>query len=191
MSKSWIVILLMLVSVQVWAAEKTPEELCRERNAASCEINGLRFFMTGQECPQGAKILRHLGHEDCDRFKVAAEPQVTGGKANAEQARNLTEAADKEQGEVFFWGNPYFVLALIGLLQGMTSRASIGSLAIVMLVMPLIGAWSIVSGAHMAGGLTANMAYIGMELLGTLLFSMAGWAVGALIRRVAYRLLLG
>jgi hypothetical protein len=195
MNKNWIAMVLMLLSVQVLAAEKTPEELCRERNASSCEINGLKFFLTEQECPQGAKILRHLGHEDCSRFKLAMEASpplhTADNKASKESVKDFPAAADKEQGEVIFWSNPYFVLALIGLLQGMISRFSIGSMVIVMLVMPLIGTWSMVSGVHMVGGLSANMAYIGMELLGTFLFSMAGWAAGAAIRWVAYKLLLG
>lgn len=192
--KSLFFLIAVLFAHAATAVAMTAEEACRQRNAASCEANGLKFFMTEQECPRGVKVLRKLGHEDCSKFaqsasavqdtKTAAQAQETEAvKVSADVADNTSTGED-------WWGNPYFMLALVGLLQGMVTRLSIGSAVIVMLVMPLLGTWSIVSGTSFPGGMMSNAAYIAMELLGTFLFSMAGWAVGALIRKLAYRVLI-
>ncbi len=187
---------LLLAPLFAHAAEKSAEELCRERNAAKCEVGSLQFNLTEQECPKGTKVLRKLGHENCNKLeqvtRMQSQSQVQATSAVVGTAiKDSDVVADKNEGEVFYWGNPYFILALIGLLQGMISRAGTGSLIVVMLVMPLLGTWSIVSDVHMEGGPLANAGYIGMELLGTCLFSMFGWLAGAGVRRLAYRLLLG
>lgn len=189
-----LLIVMLSVAGFAHAAAKSPEELCRERNAAKCDANGVQFNLTEQECPRGTKVLRKLGHENCDKLGYGVNaPAITpaaSAVAKPPEHEMPVVAAVNEQDEVFYWSNLYFILTLIGLLQGMISRPSVGSFIIVMAVMPIIGTWSIVSDAHMVGGLLANSGYIGMELLGTFLFSMAGWAVGALIRVVAYKILL-
>lgn len=183
----------MTVCGSAYAAALSAEEECRQRNAASCEANGLKFFMTEQECPRGVKVLRKLGHEDCSKFAAASAVPAAAASdplPQTEPAKELAAAADNTDSTNDLWGNPYFMLALVGLLQGMVTRISVGSVLIVALVMPLLGTWSIVSGTPLPGGMLANLPYIAMELLGTFLFSIAGWGAGLLIRKIAYRVLL-
>lgn len=192
-SKLGLMLALWLLIGWGFAQAMTAEEECRQRNASSCEVNGLKFFMTEQECPQGAKVHRKLGHEDCSKYALAgsaekkAEPAATEGQK--QQVANPENAAQQAGASDSLWSNPYWILLLIGLVQGMISRVSVGPVLIVALVMPLIATWSMVGDAHFPFGVMSSLAYIAMEWLGAFLYSMAGWLAGAAIRRAAYKIL--
>jgi len=124
---------------------------------------------------------RQSNSADCDQ--VLLKPDAAPATPSA--AATKSDAADS------LLGNPYFILAIIGLLQGMISRAGIGSLVLVAVVMPAIATWSLVSGAHFEPGIVAIVEYVGMELLGTFIFCMAGWGTGVAIRRGLHKLIFG
>lgn len=109
---------------------------------------------------------------------------LIGGIVQAEMVKTGEQTAFG-----LYWENLFFILALIGLAQGMISRAGIGQFVIVGVVMPAIATWSMLSGAPFPNGIGQNLGYIGMELLGTFLFAMAGWSAGIGIRRGVHKLL--
>lgn len=59
-------LLVTLASTGVQAFVPTPEDECRMRNEAICELDGIRFQQPAA-CPPTAKTLRPLGREDCRR----------------------------------------------------------------------------------------------------------------------------
>lgn len=152
----------LLVNV-AQAEEKSADDLCRQHNATNC----------GQMAAASAVI------------KTQAETSAMKPAVSSE----VSMSASKQEPVKGYWGNPYFILLLIGLLQGMISSAGIGQFAIIGVAIPVIATWSMLSGAHFPSGITENIAYVGMELLGTFLFSMAGWVIGIAIRWGAYKLL--
>jgi hypothetical protein len=189
-----VIMLLLLLNGVAHAEVKTPEELCIARNAASCEINGLQFFITDEECPRGAKVLRPQGHERCKQLaedkKVVEKKQDTVAKSNmGELVAASSPVAKKQDTTAAIWGNPYFIVALIGLLQGLISRASIGTFIIVAIAMPVLATWSMLSGAQFPSGWSAALVYMGVEFAGIFLFSMAGWIVGLGLHRGILKLL--
>lgn len=184
----------MLLSSFAFAEAKTARELCIERNAASCEINGLKFFVTEEECPKGAKVLRSHGHENCDPIATPVVSKVTPPQV-VEQVKpemvTTTLLPDvPPESTQSFWGGPFLILALIGLVQGIISRVSVGPVIIVAVVMPVLATWGVLSGTPFPTGFVSNMEYVGFALLHTLLFSMAGWLVGTGIRLVSVKLIM-
>jgi hypothetical protein len=178
-----VIVLLLLLGGIAHAEVKSPLELCLARNAASCEINGLKFFVTDEECPKGAKVLRAHGHERCDLLaddkNVVEKNQGTNAKSHkAEVVAANSPVAVKESSATAIWENPYFIVALIGLLQGLIGRASIATFIIVGIAMPVLVTWSMLSGAQFPYGWSVALGYIGVEFAWTFLFSMAGWVVG-------------
>lgn len=188
-----IVIFLLLNSI-AHAQAKTPEELCIERNAASCEINGLKFIVTEEECPRGAKVLRTHGHERCDQLSVqksAVEKKpgtVEKSKESAVEAASSPVPVQQDSSPAI-WENPYFILALIGLLQGMISRANVATFIIVGVVMPVIATWAMMSGVKFPNGMTAALAITGVGFAGFFLVSIAGWIAGLGLHRGVLKLL--
>lgn len=55
----------LLVAGAGWADVPTPAEECRLRNAAICELNGVRYVVDGP-CPAAARTIRPPGSERCD-----------------------------------------------------------------------------------------------------------------------------
>ncbi len=189
-----LIVAILWLSGFAHAEVKTPEELCIARNAASCEINGLQFYITDEECPRGAKVLRAHGHERCDLLaddkNVVEKNQGTNAKSNtAEIVAASSPVAVKEKVAPAIWENPYFIVALIGLVQGLISRASIATFIIVGIAMPVLVTWSMLSGAQFPFGWSAALGYMGVEFAGTFLFSMAGWVVGLGLHRGILKIL--
>lgn len=56
----------------------TPEQECRLRNSAICEINGVQHYVEGG-CPQGAIVIRPHGNERCDEL---VQVNKTTGQTN-------------------------------------------------------------------------------------------------------------
>lgn len=170
----------------------TPEELCRQRNSASCEINGLKFFIE-DDCPRGAKILRPKGKERCDNLtntinadgKVLTEAQLKP----VSQAIEAVPAMPKKTAEAGIFENAFFVVAVVGLLQGLISRASWGPFIIVAVVMPSIATWTMVSAASPRVVGAEYWGYIGFEFLQLLVYSMLGWGAGLAVHNGLLRLM--
>lgn len=173
---------IFILNSYAYADAKTAEALCSERNAAHCEIGGVKFFITEEGCPKGAKVLRPHGTERCDQLLTAHNSAVKTEEAVVQSAAEALAASPapspQHHASLASWENPYFILTLLGLLQGIISRVGIGPIIIVAVVMPVIATWGIFSGANFQSGFTENFGYVGMELLGTFLFCMAGWIVG-------------
>lgn len=168
----------------------TAEELCRQRNTASCEINGLRFFIE-DDCPKGAKILRPKGTERCELLAgnatgantVQTETAVKG----AAQVADVAPAIPPQQAASGIFENPFFVVAVIGLLQGLISRAGWGPFIIVAVVMPVIVTWATVASVNTAGA--EYWGSIGLALLKIFVCSMLGWGAGLAAHRGLLKLL--
>jgi hypothetical protein len=187
---SCVVVALLLANVCL-ADEPTAGELCRKRNAASCEINGLQFFMTEQECPRGAKVLRPRGKERCDNLaetaKNAENVQVQSAVSPASPAAASAMPQQEEGGGLF--KVPFLVVAVIGLMQGLISRPGWGQFVIVGGVMPLLVTWGMVSGVQVQADGMGYFGYLGMEFLRTFLFALAGWGAGLALRSGLLKLL--
>lgn len=193
MSRIFIVTFLFLGCIAHVEA-KTPEELCIERNAASCEINGLKFFVTDEECPRGAKVLRPHGHERCDQVPVEKsavdKKQGTVEKiAESGVVAASSSAPARQDSSPAVWKNPFFILALFGLLQGMISRASIATFVNAGVLMPVIATWAMMSGMQFPHGISAAFGDVAIEFVRAFLVAMAGWIAGLGVYRGLLKLL--
>jgi len=173
-------LLLAASGLWVWSScqadTPTPEELCRQRNAASCEINGLKFFIE-DGCPKGAKILRAKGNENCENLKTANQIKVDNVSKKPEPLP-VSKANDlPEEKSANFFDSPYFYLVIIGLFQGLINRAGIGPLLIMIVVMPLLSTWVILYGIQLQP--VESLYWV---LFKTLTYGMGGWAIGAVAR---------
>ena len=170
----------------------TAEALCHQRNAASCEMNGLKFFIE-DDCPKGAKILRPKGHEDCEHISENANSKNNvPADAVAKQAVQVAAAVPampRKEAEGGWMENPFVIVAVIGLLQGLISRAGVGPFIIVALVMPVIVTWVRVSGAPVHAVGAEYWGNAGLELLKIFACSMLGWGVGLAAHRGLLKLL--
>lgn len=187
----WLLFALLLGQVCL-ADTPTPEALCRQRNAASCEMSGLKFFIEDEECPRGAKVLRPHGHENCSPQVPVQVNQLPGAVPGAVQsaptASGFAPVATEETAAANFWSSPYFYLLLIGLLQGLISRAALGPVLTVAVVMPLLAGWVLLPDRSAQLLPAAYWAYAAMLLLKTFLCSMAGWGAGMAIRMGVFKL---
>ena len=173
---------LLLAVSGVWicssgqADTPTPEELCRQRNAASCEINGLKFFIE-DGCPKGAKVLRAKGNERCENLKANNQIQVDNLSKKPDPLP-VSKASDlSEEKSANFFDSPYFYLVIIGLFQGLINRAGFGPLLIMIVVMPLLSTWVILYGIQLQP--VESLYWV---LFKTLTYGMGGWAIGAVAR---------
>lgn len=167
------------------ADAKTPEELCRQRNAASCEVSGLKFFIE-DGCPKGAKVLRPKGNERCDQFSAKVEsavesPTVFDGLKPV-PVQESAPASASEEAPAGYWKNIFFVLAVIGLLQGLITQAGVWPFVFVAVMMPLIATWGMLSGADVQAGGGEYFVSFAMEFLWNFLFCVAGWLAGIALR---------
>lgn len=115
--------LALLAQASLCQAEaQTPVELCRQRNSASCEVSGLKFFID-DDCPKGAKVLRPHGKERCDDLAAktdsAVKPQSDAVAAQpAMQHAASLPAKEAEDDTAYSWW-PVLLLAVFGLLFGL------------------------------------------------------------------------
>jgi hypothetical protein len=155
-------------------------------------MSGLKFFIEDEECPRGVKVLRPHGHENCSpqvgakQFPAALATQST--VQSAPMASALAPVATEETAETNFLSSPYFFLLLIGLLQGLISRAALGPVLTVAVVMPLLAGWVLLPDSSAQLLPAAYWAYAAMLLLKTFLCSMAGWGAGMAIRMGVFKL---
>lgn len=167
------------------AEDKTPEELCRQRNAASCEVGGLKFFIE-DGCPKGAKVLRPKGNERCDQLSVTVEatakPAAGADGVKPLPVREAAPASASEEAHAGYWKNIFFVLAVIGLLQGLITQAGVWPFVFVGVMMPLIATWGMLSGADVQAGGGEYFVSFAMEFLWNFLFCVAGWLAGIALR---------
>jgi hypothetical protein len=186
-----IVLFLLIGSNLCRADTPTAEELCRKRNAASCEASGLTFFIE-EGCPRGTKTLRPKGTERCEQLRenTAAEsrPQADAVRAPSAPLAVAETAKPGPEAASGFFGSAYFFVLLIGLVQGLISRAAPGPLVTVLVVMPLLGTWVMLSGAAAPPGTAAYWGPAAMVLLQTFICSVAGWGVGMAIRKAVFKL---
>jgi hypothetical protein len=170
----------------------TAEELCRQRNSASCEINGLRFFIE-DDCPKGARILRPKGTERCEllaeNVKAVNTTNTEAAVKDIAQVSDSSAAMPPQQTDSGLFENPFFVVAVIGLLQGLISRAGWGPFIIVALVMPVIVTWATVASAPVNTVGAEYWGYIGLALLKIFASSMLGWGAGLAAHRGLLKLL--
>lgn len=178
--------ILFLTGISLCRADaKTPEELCRQRNAASCEVGSLKFFIE-EGCPKGAKILRPKGNERCDQLFAKVEsavksPTVFEG-VKPVPVQESAPASAREEEHAGYWKNIFFVLAAIGLLQGLITQAGVWPFVFVAVMMPLITAWGMLSGADIRPGGGEYFVSFAMEFLWNFLFCVAGWLAGIALR---------
>ena len=172
----------MLVSMPALAETSTADEQCRKRNSASCEINGLRFFID-DDCPRGAKILRPKGTERCEDLtgNVATDIKASVGVTEKLPA---TQIAEKDTGipetntTVELLESPLIVVAILGLLQGFISRVGWRSFIIVATIIPAIVTWSVVADTSVKLAGEAYWLFVVWSLLKIFFCSMLGWGAG-------------
>lgn len=72
----------------------TPEQECRLRNAAICELNGVQFMVDGP-CPPPARTIRPPGKESCEKAAPATDRvgQVAAARMAAAQVPVLEGSA--------------------------------------------------------------------------------------------------
>lgn len=185
----------VLLSAASLADNLTPEEQCRQRNAASCEINGLKFFIIEQECPRGAKVLRPRGKERCDNLAAnaalteKAQPQSAVSRAAPLPAS--TPFGLQEETQSGFFKIPFLIVAVIGVMQGLVSRAGWGQFVVVAVVMPVLVTWGMVSGVPVQASGMEYLRYLSLEFLPVFLFALAGWGIGLALHRTLLKLLPG
>ena len=190
----FILVYCLLSSSLAQAATPTAEELCIQRNSASCEINGLRFFIQEEDCPRGAKVLRPHGNERCDN--IAGEIKVAGKSAvevpvkpASSKVAEVAPVAPENNTAAGWLETPLIIAAVIGLLQGLVSRLGWGPFVIVALVMPVILTWGIISSVstHMAGA--EYWGHLALEFVKIFAGSMLGWGAGLAIHMGLLKLL--
>lgn len=192
-SSIFIVVYCMLCSTPGLADTPTAEEQCRKRNSASCEINGLRFFIE-DDCPRGAKILRPKGKERCEDFadRVATNRNVSVEGTETQVAAQKAEPTPINPGNNAAGGmleNPLIVVAVLGLLQGFISRVGWRSFIIVATVIPVIVTWSVVTDTAIKLAGEAYWGFVVWSLLKILSCSMLGWGAGLAAHRGLLKLL--
>ncbi len=188
---SYAVVALLLANIAP-ANALTAEEACRQRNAASCEISGLKFFITEEECPRGAKVLRPRGKERCDN--LAEKPAIARPHSAVSQAAPVPTSAPlalQEEAEDNFLKIPFLIVAVIGVIQGLVSRAGWGQFIVVGIVMPVLVTWGTVSGVAVQASGMQYLGYLGLEFLPIFLFALAGWGIGLALHRTLLKLLPG
>jgi hypothetical protein len=178
----FIVAYALLCSAPGFADSPTAEELCRKRNSASCEINGLRFFIE-DDCPRGAKVLRPKGNERCEIVSenVKAAGKITGDVINKQVSPPMSDSNPVnpvKNAEKGFFENPLFVVAVLGLLQGFISRIGWRSFIIVAMVIPVIVTWSVVTDTSVNLVGEAYWGFVAWSLLKIFSCSMLGWGAG-------------
>lgn len=193
MHKRYVVmfVVFILTSAGLCRADaKTPEELCRQRNAASCEVSGLKFFIE-DDCPKGAKVLRPRGTERCAQLaakvEAAARSPTAADSAKPVQVQESAPAFVADAASGGHMKNVWFVLAAIGLLQGLITQAGLWPFVFVAVIMPLIATWGMLSGADIAGG--EYFVSFGVEFLWDFLFCVVGWLAGIALRYGFFRFL--
>ena len=189
----FIVVYCILCSTPGLADTPAAEEQCRKRNSASCEINGLRFFIE-DDCPRGAKILRPKGKEHCEDFadKVATDSKVSVDgteKQVAAQKAEPTQLKPENNAAGGMLENPLIVVAVLGLLQGFISRVGWRSFIIVATVIPVIVTWSVVTDTSIKLAGEAYWGFVAWSLLKILSCSMLGWGAGLAAHRGLLKLL--
>lgn len=70
----WLIYLGVLFIADAQADIPTPEQECRYRNAATCEINQVTYQVEGP-CPPTARTLRPAGRENCAALVQSTSPQ--------------------------------------------------------------------------------------------------------------------
>lgn len=88
-----------------------------------------------------------------------------------------------------FFDSPFVVVAILALLQGMISRAGLGAVIIVAVVMPAIVMWGRVPGLSLQLEGVEYYFYMGMEFLKILACSLLAWGAGLAIHFGVLRLL--
>lgn len=190
---SFIVVYSLLYSTPTFADTTTAEEQCRKRNSASCEINGLRFFIE-DDCPRGAKILRPKGKERCEDFvgKAATDSKASVSVAEKHapaQTAEPTPAKPENSAAGGMLESPLIVVAVLGLLQGFISRVGWRSFIIVATVIPVIVTWSVVADTSVKLAGEAYWSFVGWSLLKIFSCSMLGWGAGLAAHRGLLKLL--
>lgn len=190
---SFIVVYSLLCSTPTFADTSTAEEQCRKRNSASCEINGLKFFIE-DDCPRGAKILRPKGKERCDDFadKAATDSKASVSVAEKQFATQTAEPTPVKQESNVAVGmleSPFIVVAVLGLLQGFISRVGWRSFIIVATVIPFIVTWSVVTDTSVKLAGEAYWGFVAWSLLKIFVCSMLGWGAGLASHRGLLKLL--
>lgn len=183
------IIVSLLISSNCLPDELTPEELCRKRNAAHCDINGVKFFIE-DNCPRGAQTLRAKGKERCESLAEVAKtqekihiPPVVSQPDSEPASPPIITLQENNRG---YFDNPFIVVFVAGVLLGLIGRVGWKQLVTAGLVMPLLVAWAVTSSPVQAVGLE-YFSYFGMELFKLAVVSLFGWGVGLFMYRVAIK----
>lgn len=172
----------LLVSTAALAETSRAEDECRKRNSASCEINGLRFFIE-DDCPRGAKILRPKGTERCEDLTGKVATDIKASVAVTEQHPAMQIAASDQvkperNATIEMLESPLIVVAILGLLQGFISRVGWRSFIIVATIIPAIVTWSVVADTSVKLAGEAYWFFVAWSLLKIFFCSMLGWGAG-------------
>lgn len=95
----------LVVAAACRADVPTPEQACRDRNAALCEVNGVEFLQPGG-CPEGMRTLRPAGAGDCTRARDAVRPVPTAAAAARPASRAAPEGGTDRSGVLPQWWLP-------------------------------------------------------------------------------------
>lgn len=167
-----------------WADAQTAEEACRLRNAASCELSGLKFFID-DDCPKGAKVLRPHGKERCDAVSLqdnaVLKPQADAAAAHPVplQAPASGEPATEAETDYFSW--PILLPGLFGFLFALFVKTGRWT-AMMAFLLPALAAGAMLYGGYLhavEGGYAVRFA---TAYLLAFVSAAAGWFIGVLLR---------
>jgi hypothetical protein len=168
----------------------TPEQECRYRNAAECEQNGVKYVVEG-DCPSAARTLRPRGTERCeDLARPGQRPAALRPAVVTPMAKPKDTAPPMRFGEILaaYLNSPFLLLGTAAFLIGSFTRTKIWKFALATLVLPLLATWAMLSRMHLQPQSGEYQGYFIILLFGTVLYSGAGWSIGAAARKLVLRI---
>jgi hypothetical protein len=137
-------------------------------------------------------VLRPRGKERCDN--LAEKPAIAQTNSAVSQAVVLPASAPlalAEEAQSGFFRIPFLIVAVIGVMQGLVSRAGWGQFIVVGIVMPVLVTWGTVSGVPVKASGMQYLGFLGLEFLPLFLFALAGWVIGLALHHTLLKLLPG
>ena len=168
----------------------TPEQECRHRNAAECEQNGVKYIYEG-DCPSGTRTLRPRGTERCeDLARPGQRPAAQRPEAGVIPPAKPKDQAPARSFKEFMTGylnSPFLLLGTTAFLIGAFTKTKIWKFALAALALPLLATWAMLSRMHLQPQSGEYQGYFIILLYGTVLYSVAGWSIGAAARKLVLK----
>jgi len=168
----------------------TAEQECRYRNAAECEQNGVKYVVEG-DCPSGMLTLRPHGTERCEDYsrpgQRAATPRPEAGVTLTARPNDPARIISFKETLTGYLNSPFLLLGTAAFFIGSFTRTKIWKFALATLVLPLIATWGMLARMHFQPHSGEYQGYFIILLYGTVLYSGAGWSLGAAARSLVLR----